>query len=342
MAKYNPAENNYNKDNNQIAIISNCNDDIENMIYNIKGKQVMLDSDLAMLYGYEVKRLNEQVRRNKERFDDEMLFRLTDEDVAELRSQFATANVNPMSRSNPYVFTEQGIYMLGTVLKGPIAAQQSKILVKTFQKMRHYLTEHQGSLITNETIRYLIKNINHIEEVMDTKASKESFEILNKKIEDLSNNFIKKNVMKEYVFLDGEQFEADEAYIEIYKQAKKNIFVIDDYVSSKTLSHLKNKHIGVNVIIFTDNKGYGAGKLREPEFHDFNHEYPSLRLIKNNNSVHDRFIVLDYKTETEKAYHCGASSKDAGNKICSIMKYRDANIVHPIIDALLKNSEYQF
>lgn len=333
--------------NNELVI--NPDIEIKDLIYEIRGQQVMLDSDLAMLYGYEVKQLNRQVKRNVERFPEDFMFQISKEEIDHLRCHFGTSSDHGGRRYFPYVFTEQGIYMLATVLKGEVAIKQSLMIMRAFKEMRHYLIENQGRIISKHDINHLLKtslkheqDISKIKELIDTKVSTDDFNYLNQKIETIADNFITNDGIKEYVFLNGEQFEADEAYIEIYQQAKESIIVIDDYISTKTLSHLKNKQLGVAVTIYTDNKGYGVGKLREVEFNDFNHEYPSLRLIRNNNLVHDRFIILDYNTDNEKAYHCGASSKDAGNKICSIMQYRDSSIVHPAIIKLIDNEEYKF
>lgn len=330
-------------------LINNPHTDIKKLIYEIRGQQVMLDSDLAMLYGYKVKRFNEQVKNNLNRFPHDFRFQLTEDEYKNLRSKFSTSSSYGGRRYLPYVFTEQGIYMLAAVLKGDIAIKQSVMIMRTFKDMRHYLIENQGKIISNIDIQHLLdtslkheQDISKIKELMTTKISRADFNYLNQKIETLADNFIKNDNLKEYVFLNGQQFEADEAYIEIYQQAKESIIVIDDYISAKTLSHLKNKRSGVNVTIYTDNKGYGSGKLRKTEYNDFNHEYPPLRLIVNNNNVHDRFIILDYNTDNEKAYHCGASSKDAGNKICSIMQYRDSSIVHPAILKPIDNEEYKF
>ena len=104
----------------------------------------MLDADLAEIYGYETKAFNQQVKRNIERFPEDMMFQLTDSELENLRSQFVTANISSMARSNPFVFTEQGVYMLMTVLKGNLAAKQSHALVRTFKKMKDYILANQG------------------------------------------------------------------------------------------------------------------------------------------------------------------------------------------------------
>ncbi|MEG1733182.1 MAG: ORF6N domain-containing protein, partial [Longicatena sp.] len=131
-------------------------------------------------------------------------------------------------------------------------------------------------------------------------------------------------------------------YSNIYKKAKHTIYIIDDYIDTNTLSMLKKKKNCIEVIIFTDNKGNSRTKLQQSEVKVFNEEYPSLKLKRNNNKCHDLFIILDYKEGTEKVYHCGASSKDAGNKVCCINQLSSNEIIHKIVDNSLLHDDYQF
>ena len=295
----------------------------------------MLDKDLAELYGYEVKRLNEQVKRNKERFPPDFMFQLNENETKHLWSQNATANKSTMSRSLPYAFTEQGIYMLSSILKSETAIKQSIYIMRAFREMRHYFLENQGSLIQQNTLNSLVKKtleidlkVSHLEDHVNT---------IDTSLENVMSSFIKKKNIKEFVFLNNKQFEADEAYIQIYKQASHSIHIIDNYISIKTLSHIKHKNENVSVTIFSDNLS-GKDKLRKPEFEDFNKQYPFLKIIQNKH-CHDRFIIIDCSYPNEKIYHCGASSKDAGHKICSILEMKSSAIVHEIIDILSKNEE---
>ncbi|MBP5469707.1 MAG: ORF6N domain-containing protein, partial [Candidatus Riflebacteria bacterium] len=141
---------------NELKILSES--DLKNKIYFIRGVQVMLDSDLAEIYGYEVKRFNEQVKNNIERFDKDFRFQLTKDEVDNLRSKFSTANISSMSRSLPYVFTEQGVYMLMTVLKGELAIEQSKILIRMFKTMKDYIQEN-ASLLPYDEIKLLKQSV---------------------------------------------------------------------------------------------------------------------------------------------------------------------------------------
>lgn len=304
--------------------------DIKNKIYVIRGQQVMLDVDLAEIYGYEVKNLNRQVKNNKERFPNDFMFQLSNDELSDLRCKNFTANISSMSRTMPYAFTEQGIYMLATVLKGELAQQQSIFIMRTFKEMRHYIAQNQ-QLVTRPEMKALELKVNKL----SNKQNKDYKEI-RKSIDNLSKNFIDKKELKEIVILDNQKFEADVAYTQIYKQAKKTIYVIDDYVNIDTLRLLSHKSDDVDVILFSDNKkGNGGSHLTQKEIRDFNNEYPTLTIKPNNNEFHDRFIILDYNSKSEIVYHCGASSKDAGNKVCAISRLNDTLIIHPKVDEML-------
>ena len=153
-------------------------------------------------------------------------------------------------------------------------------------------------------------------------------------IDRLNENFVQKNDFKNFVIYKGQKFEADTAYIDIYSSAQKSIFVIDNYVNIKTLNLLKHKRINIQVILFTQNIHSQSGFLTQTEVSDFDSQYPTL-LVKSNPDCHDRFIIIDYKTADEKVYHCGASSKDAGNKVCAINKLENKMLLHPVIEKLL-------
>lgn len=306
--------------------------DVENLIYTIRGQKVMLDADLAKIYGYETKRLNEQVKRNKQKFPEDFMFQLLDAEINDLRSQNATANINPKSRSNPFVFTEQGVYMLMTVLKGDLASVQSIILIRAFKGMKDYLTDNKMIISSDDFYKLATitaqntSDIAKIKEEMVTKSDLDKF----------IKSFNDKRIAKEYVILNGQTVEADLAYSEIYALAKKTIYVVDNYIGLKTLSLLKTAPAGVTAIIFSDNI---QNMLRLTDYNDYVSEYrhPPVTFQKTNGKFHDRYIILDYNTRTEKIYHCGASSKDAGKKITSITKIEDRIIYHSMIDELLCN-----
>lgn len=309
--------------------------EVKDLMYEIRGQQVMLNSDLAILYGYEVKQFNRQVKRNIERFPEDFMFQMTEDEYLEiLRCQKGTANEMHRRRYLPYVFTEQGIYMLSSVLRGEIAIRQNINIIRAFKQMRHYLISNQSYLTDSDALKIYQKLYKHDDDILELKnqmATKEDFE-------KVMNCFVDENKIKEIVILNGQKFEADEAYCQIYKQAQYSIYLIDNYINIDTLSHLKCKRNGIEVIIFSDNLGRGKGKLRKKETRDFQNEYPLLKL-KHNGLSHDRYVIIDYKTENEKIYHCGASSKDAGKKLCGINQTNDKEYLRPIIEELLTHKE---
>lgn len=319
-------------------------DDIRSKVYIIRGQQVMLDKDLAEIYGYDVKRLNEQVKRNINRFPEDFMFQLKTSEITEsLKSQIATLNVSKNKRGMhikkmPFAFTEQGIYMLATVLRGELAEKQSIFIMRTFREMRHYIKQNQ-QFVTRSEMELLSSKVTEISvqtaTVIDKqKQTDQKVDLIQKNVEQLSENFITDKDKKNFVIYKGQKLEADIAYIEIYQQAKKSIYVVDDYMNAKSLQHLSQKADGVEVVLFTENGKGGKGFLTKSLVTDFQNEYPSLR-IKPNPDCHDRLIVLDYDEETEQVYLCGASSKDAGKKLCAINQITETAIIHPVIDRLL-------
>ena len=313
-------------------------DAIRSKVYILRGQQVMLDQDLAEIYGYQVKNLNQQVKRNLTRFPEDFMFQLTKEEVELVKSQFVTSrNINYFEgqeggrRKLPYAFTEQGIYMLATVLRGELAEQQSIFIMRTFREMRHYISQNQQFVTRNE-MELLTAKVGTITERQDRMEKRVEF--IQKDVTILADNFITDKDKKDFVIYKGQKLEADIAYIEIYQQAKKSIYVVDDYMNAKSLQHLSQKADGVEVVLFTENGKGGKGFLTKSLVTDFQNEYPSLR-IKPNPECHDRLIVLDYDEETEQVYLCGASSKDAGKKLCAINQITETAIIHPVIDRLL-------
>ena len=326
---------------NEIVIHSET--DLRSKIYTIRGVQVMLDFDLAEIYGYSVKTFNQQVKNNIEKFDSDFRFQLNADEVLELsRSKILTSiqvkGVKGGRAYLPYAFTEQGIYMLMTVLRGDLAIRQSKILVRLFKGMKDFIIEREHlvgydevaklALQTSQNTKEIAEIRTEIKEKMATKADIANI------IEDFSNSEIK----KDFLFLNGRSVEADLAYQEIYSQAKETIFVIDNYIGLKTLVLLKSVPENVKITIFTDNLKKG---LHQKEYDDFCKEYPNVEIsFKRTNGIfHDRYIIIDFGTENEIIYHCGASSKDAGSRVCSITTTADNEIYKPLIENLLKNQE---
>ena len=262
--------------------------DLKNKVYTIRGVQVMLDYDLAEIYGYEVKRLNEQVKRNINRFPSDFMFQISKNDLAiikkglfNLRSQIATSKnkkeVDVLRGGRqylPYAFTEQGIYMLATVLKGELAEKQSIFIMRAFKEMRHIIQQNMQFVTKNE-----FKLIADSHETRFTKIEKD--------IDMINKNFVTDVDRKYFVIYKGQKFEADKAYIDIYQDAKQTIFLIDDYVNTKTLELVSHKKKNVDVTIFTDNKGKrNGGYLTKSEIDDFNEEFPNVE-IKPNGECHE-------------------------------------------------------
>ena len=326
-------------------------DNICNRVYIIRGQQVMLDYDLAEIYGYEVKRLNEQVKNNISRFPEDFMFQLLKEEVPGdcLKSKKSTLNNQGNKRGMhmkklPYAFTEQGIYMLATVLRGELAEQQSIFIMRAFREMRHYIKQNQ-QFVTQSEMRIVTAKVSELSVqvagVVDWKNKAEDrFDRIQRSIDTLNENFISDKDFKNFVIYKGQKLEADAAYIDIYQQARKSIYVVDDYVNTKTLQLLSQKRTGVEVVLFTENGHGKRGFLTTSVVNDFMQEYSPLR-IKPNADCHDRLIVLDYGLPTEQAYHCGASSKDAGKKLCAINVISETNMIHPVIDKLLLASDKQ-
>ena len=331
-----------------------------NRVYIIRGQQVMLDYDLAEIYGYEVKRLNEQVKRNIVRFPEDFMFQLTKDEMDFVKSQFATSRNEDFSKSQfatlnvngdkrgtnvkklPYAFTEQGIYMLATVLRGKLAEQQSIFIMRAFREMRHYIKQNQ-QFVTRSEMHLVSARVSEISVQMSNmadrqKKTEQDMQVIQKSIDTLNENFVSDKDFKNFVIYKGQKFEVDVAYIDIYQQATTSIYVVDDYMNAKTLQLLSQKKQGVEVVLFTENGHGKKGFLTPAVVSDFSNQYPSLR-IKSNSDCHDRLIVIDYGLPTEQAYHCGASSKDAGKKLCAINKIVNTEMIRPVMEKLLLGAD---
>ena len=324
-------------DKNEIMIVDEKS--LKDKIYTIRGQQVMLDFELAEIYGYSTKSFNRQIKNNIEKFDEDFMFELTREELNFfVRCNFCTSRNYALftgqsggSRYLPHAFTEQGIYMLMTVLRGELAIKQSKALIRLFKSMKDYITSKIEYPLSNQFNQIVIKTYENSDAIDDIRKQMVTHSQL--------NTFIKifdESKQEGLLIFNGQPFKADLAYQKIFKQAKTKIYIIDDYIGIKTLEHLRN--IKVKITIFTDNKNK---HLTHKELIDFKKEYPlaSLSFIKTNNIVHDRFVIIDYNTKNERVYHLGSSIKDSGNKITMINEFNDYKLIHPIIKALLKNEE---
>ena len=321
-------------------------------IYIIRGQKVMLDFELAEIYGYETKRFNEQVKNNIEKFDDDFRFQLTKEEWENLRSKISTSKSETGSggrRYLPYVFSEAGIYMMMTVLKGELAVKQSKALIRTFKQMKDYIVENQGLIGQREFLQLSMQITSNVVEMQDLRRDLMNVEDkvaglvdnlgsvvhkseLSELILDLSNPQLKYG----FLLLNGEPIEANLAYKDIYSIAKKSIYIVDNYIGVKTLVLLKDIPSSVEITIFSDNVGKGLHTL---EYQDFCKEYPfrKIKFQKSGGEFHDRYIIIDWNTDKQRIYHCGASSKDAGQRITTISEVVDQVVYADLINKLLKN-----
>ena len=320
--------------NTKIAVINEKS--IRDKIYIIREQQVMLDFELAEIYGYETKTFNQQVKRNIEKFDSDFMFQLTQDEFDNLRSQNVTSSWGG-TRYMPYAFTEQGIYMLMTVLKGDTATVQSKSLIRIFKKMKDYIAENQ-SLIGDKSLQVLsLQTMQNSNDIAELKTIIAENMVKKTDLPEIIRSFGFSAAKCEYLILNGETVEAEIAYRNIYRQAKESIFIIDNYIDIKTLYLLNDINSNINITIFSDNVG---NRLRLSNYNTFITEYPSIHIgfITTNHCVHDRYIILDFGKATEQIYHCGASSKDAGNKVTTISKLSDNIMFHSFINNLMGNS----
>lgn len=337
----------------EITAIEITEEYMRGRLYEFRGRKVMLDSDLAEIYGYETKNFKRQVKNNIARFEgDDFMFELNEEETVNLsRCKNFTLNTGRGSniKYKPYVFTEQGIYMLMTVLHGELAVRQSRALVKAFKKMKDYILENRYLIGQRELLRLSMETANHKIELGRISSDMRFLEkqiydiaeglqevVIKSELADMMNSFISDD--EKWLMYNAKFSSADEVYESIYRQAKSSIYVIDNYIGLRTLVHLKNAPTGVNIILFSDN--VGANKLHSIEFMNFCKEYPSVKLAlrKTDGIFHDRFIVLDYGTDKERVFLCGASSKDAGAMITSIVEDYGTEKYDQVITSLLQNA----
>ncbi len=281
---------------NELTVINHQN--IQDKIYSIRDVQVMLDRDLAVLYGVETRRLNEQVKRNINRFPQEFMFQLTKQEFEEWISQIATSNKETMGlRKMPFVFTEQGVSMLSAVLKSDTAVQTSIQIMSTFVNMRKFLQNNASIFqkiesIEKRQISYEIKN--------DTK------------VDAILNAIEEKGVpQKNHIFYDGQIFDAYLFVSDIIKRAKTSIKLIDNYIDETTLILFTKRDTMVKATLYTKT----ISKQLELDLQKHNTQYPPIA-IKKFDLSHDRFLIIDEK----EVYHFGASLKDLGKKWFAVSK----------------------
>ena len=272
---------------------------IKDMIYEIRGKQVMLDSDLARLYECTngTKTINQAVKRHINKFPERYMFQLTKIEYDNLKSQIGTSSLNTYGgvRKMPYAFTEQGVAMLATILKTPVADIVSMKIIDAFVYMKRYLSfENKNSII-----------LNHEERILKLE---ESFDKLNEKE--------KINA----IFYEGQIYDAYSLLIDIFKEANEEIIIIDNYADKSILDMITNLNVKATIVTRKFNL------LKDIDIKKYNRQYHNLKVIYSD-KFHDRFVIVDKKV----LYHSGASFKDLGNKCFAINKIEDNEYLKNIL-----------
>lgn len=277
--------------------IANCDlqsVEIESLIRHIRGKQVILDRDLAILYNVDTKRLNEQVKRNKERFPEDFMFQLSTEEFENWKSQFATSKSIIMgARKKPYAFTESGIAMLSSVLRSKIAIEVNIRIMRAFVNMRHFLTSNAQIFQRLETIEYHQLEMQRKQDQADNR------------IDEIFNQINKSEFPKQGIFYDGQIYDAYTFIADLLRSAKSRIILIDNYIDDTVLTLLNKRKHNVSAAIYTDK----ISRNLQLDIERHNTQYPTIA-VRTYRMVHDRFLIID-----DKIYHIGASIKDLGKKL---------------------------
>ena len=286
-------------------IIEKENIKIEDMIFEVRGKQVILASDVAKLYNSETKVINQVVKRNIERFPEEFCFQMTENEYELLRSQIVTSKKESFdgrggTRYLPYVFTEHGVMMLCGLIKSDVAVKINVEIIKAFVAMRKYLS---NNLLEQNHYKNML--LRHDEE-----------------IKLLQNTFSKFDTFSNELFFDGQIWDSHSLLLDIFNSSKKSIVMIDNYISKELLDVVckTNK----DIIIYTKNIDKSMISKYQSQYHNLT--------IKVNNSFHDRFIIID----DNKLYHCGASFKDLGKKCFAISKFDDIKFLNELKNKIKK------
>ena len=279
---------------------------IENLVYEVRGVEVMLDSDLAMLYEVETKRINEAYYRNIDKFPERISWKLTKDEANNLRSQFATSseeNNYGGRRYLPRVFTEQGIYMLATILKSSVATKVSIAIMDTFVKMRHYINYN----------KYMLPNrMLLLEDKVDNNT---------KKINQLFDMFDPKEITKEYLFFENQLFKSHYVLNKIFESAKEEIIIVDNYADKELLMYLSTLQKSIKII---------SKNMDNLLIAKYEKEFNNIEFIRKD-IFHDRFIILD----REKLFSCGSSFKDLGKKCFAINLMEDKIILNELLNKIL-------
>ena len=286
------------KENN----IVNVNNNVENMIFEIRGVQVMLASDVAKLYQIETRIINQVIKRNIKRFPDTFCFQLTEEEYSNLRSQFVISSKNSHggTRYLPYVLTEQGIMMLSGLLKSDIAVNVNVQIIDAFVKLRRYVS---NSLVNNEML------LNHENRIL--------------KLEHTFNKMQEKEKINT-IFFEGQIFDAYTLLLDLFDSAKEEIIIVDNYASKELLKILKS--VDKKIIIVSKN-------IDDILVKKYSSEYSNIE-FKNLDIFHDRFLIIDKK----KLYSCGASFKDLGKKCFAINEMESKKLIDDLLEKIQINT----
>lgn len=307
------------KDDNTLIPIEETN--ITDMIYTIRGKQVMLDSDLAGLYQVTTGNLNKAMKRNVARFPERFCFQLTEVEYRNMRFQNGSSSLNNNyggRRYMPYAFTEQGIAMLSAVLKSDIAVDVSIKIMDTFVEMRKFLLTNQELFSRLDRLE-----LSHLDLKKEIDKGMDKQLETDKKLEEVFNYIARNTEVKQKIFFDGQIYDAFSFIADLVGKAQSKLLLIDNYVDVNTLNLLCKKKSGVNVLIATA----GKGSLTTKDINKFNAQYPKLS-VKTTAAFHDRFLIIDDK----EAYFIGASIKDAGKKSFAITRIEDEKMIQDLIN----------
>ena len=288
---------------NELQVIDNIK--IEDMIYEVRGKQVMLDADLAKIYHCKngTKEINQAVKRNINRFPEEFCFQLSEDEYSLLKSQFVTSKNKGRGgvRKLPYVFTEHGVIMLSSVIKSDVAAKTNVAIINAFVKMKKYVS---SNLLEQRFINNMV-----LEHDNDIKLLKESFS----KFDSMSNE----------IFYEGQIYDAYSLLLDILNSSKESIIIIDNYANKKLFDLLSKTNKKVTVY---------SKNIDEELINKYKKQYNNVTLI-HNDSYHDRFIIIDNKV----LYHCGSSFKDLGTKCFCISKIENQELIRDMLSSIINN-----
>jgi hypothetical protein len=288
-------------------------EDIKNLILTIRGKQVLLDSDVAMLYGYEKRSINQAAKRNEDRFPERYRFQLTMAEYLQLPSKSQSVILDTGRGQNikklPWAYTEQGVSMLAGLLRNPTAVQVSLGIIDAFVEMRKFINANRDVFAKLVSIdNKLLEHDKKFDEVFDLLQAPET--------------------AKQFIFFKGQFYDAFKLVSDIIKKAKRQIIIIDNYCNDAVLDVLTKKDSSVAVVVITAN----SAKMTQQCLGNFSKQYGPVRIIKSKD-FHDRFIIVDNK----EVYAFGASLKDLGKKCFEVSKNEDTERFVAYVDSIISS-----